>query len=96
MFRIIDGRSKGKTNKLMLYAKEHNALFVCATPKAMELKARMYGIVGLEFISYHELYTMARNNHLVDRKIVIDELENYINFVMGVSSKLIGYSISED
>lgn len=96
MFRVIDGRNTGKTSKLMLYAKEHNALFVCATPKAMEIKARAYGIIGIDFISYHDLYTMAKENHLIDRKIVIDELENYINFVIGASSKLIGYSISED
>jgi hypothetical protein len=35
MIRIIDGRGTGKTSRLMLLAKEHNALFVCDNPDAM-------------------------------------------------------------
>jgi len=47
MIRIIDGRGTGKTNRLMLFAKEHNAIFVCANPEAMRVKAEAYGITGL-------------------------------------------------
>jgi hypothetical protein len=35
MYRFIDQRSTGKTSRLMLIAKENNALFVCAHPEAM-------------------------------------------------------------
>jgi len=39
MIRIIDGRGTGKTSKLMLLAKENNAVFVCSNPRAMKYKA---------------------------------------------------------
>jgi len=36
----------------MLLAKEHDADFVCSNPRAMEQKAKAYGINGINFISY--------------------------------------------
>ena len=90
MIRIIDDRSTGKTSQLMLWAKEYNATFVCANPKAMEYKAKMYGIEGIEFISYEKFSTIL--NH--EKNYVIDELENFIKSAFGNS--LIGYSISKE
>ena len=52
MYRIIDGRSSGKTGRLMLLAKEKNAAIACSNPSAMRQKAYAYGITGIDFISY--------------------------------------------
>lgn len=100
MYRIIDGRGTGKTSKLMRLAKEHNAIFVCAIPKAMEIKSHAYGITGIRFISYCEFKNML-NNEFLDEDgfvgdVVIDELESYINYTLGAALKLVGYSISEE
>jgi hypothetical protein len=74
----------------MLWAKEYDATFVCANPKAMEYKAKMYGIEGIEFMSYEKFSTVL--NH--KKNYVIDELENFIKSAFGNS--LIGYSISKE
>ena len=39
MYRIIEGRGTGKTSRLMLLAKENDAIFVCSNPDAMKYKA---------------------------------------------------------
>lgn len=90
MIRIIDDRSTGKTGQLMLLAKEYNATFVCANPRAMEVKAKAYGIEGIDFISYEKFSTIL--NH--EKNYVIDEMENFIKSAFGNS--LIGYSISKE
>lgn len=54
MYRIIDGRGTGKTSRLMLLAKENNGVIVCANLAKMREKAEVYGIVGLEFLSYKD------------------------------------------
>ena len=50
MYRIIEGRGTGKTSRLMLFAKENNAIFVCGNPDAMRYKAKAYGIDSVNFI----------------------------------------------
>lgn len=88
MYRIIDDRGTGKTSRLMLLAKENSATFVCSNPRAMEYKAKQYGIDGLEFISYGEF-----NDYGADRYI-IDELDHYLTTTLGTG--LIGYSITNE
>ena len=90
MIRIIDEPGTGKTNQLMLLAKEHNADFICSNPKAMEIKAKAYGIDGINFISYDKFSTVF--NH--KKEYVIDELESFNQFTFG--EKLIGYSITKE
>lgn len=93
MIRIIDGRGTGKTSRLMLFAKEHNAIFVCANPEAMRVKAEAYGITGLQFMSY---YDYLRLNYVQkDNNIVIDELEDLIRD-MSLYGHLIGYTLSNN
>ncbi len=75
MIRIIDNRATGKTSRLMLLAKENNAILVCSNPKAMAYKAKQYGINDIEFMSYGEYYN--REKRPTDR-FIIDELENYV------------------
>lgn len=90
MIRIIDGRSTGKTSQLMLIAKEHNAIFVCANPRAMEVKAQAYGIEGIKFVSYGEFSTILLHHE----NYVIDELETFIKEAFG--GTFLGYTISNN
>ena len=90
MIRIIDERGTGKTSRLMLIAKEYDATFVCANPKAMEYKAQAYGIDGINFMSYEKFSTVLDH----PGNYVIDELENFIKSAFG--KNLISYTISEE
>lgn len=90
MIRIIDGRGTGKTGQLLLLAKEHNATFVCSNPRAMEYKAKQYGIDGIEFISYEKFSTILTH----EKEYVIDELECFVKSAFGNS--LIAYTLSKE
>lgn len=91
MYRIISGRSTGKTHQLMLLAKEKGAKIACSNPAAMREKALAYGITGIDFISYNELFNKETDN---DDKILIDELETYIKD--SIHSSVIGYSLTNE
>lgn len=94
MNRILDVRGSGKTNRLMEFAKEHNCLFVCASPQRMAEKAYNYGIVGINFVSYSDFL----ENHF-DENYVVDELELFIKVVLaksGNNTRLLGYTLSTD
>ena len=88
MYRIIEGRGTGKTSRLMLLAKENNAIFVCSSPSAMKYKAEQYGLTGIEFVSYHDFVT-----NYYDGNYVVDELEGFLRATMG-KNNLIGYTLS--
>ena len=94
MYRIVDGRGTGKTGRLMLLAKESGATIVCSNPPAMEQKARAYGIIGLNFISYGEFTPERRSGS--SGKYLIDELETYLASTFGGSTEIVGYTISEE
>ena len=89
MFRIIDGRSSGKTGRLMLLAKEKNAAIACSNPSAMRQKAYAYGITGIDFISYSDLF-----NGGWDGNVLIDELEEFVK--QYVDAKVTGYSLTNE
>ena len=88
MYRIIEGRNTGKTSRLMLLAKENNAIFVCGNPFAMKCKAESYGLTGITFVSYHDFVT-----NMYDDNYVVDEMEEFLKTIMG-DNKLIGYTLS--
>lgn len=90
MYRIIDTRGSGKTSRLMLLAKEQDAVLACSNPYAMQQKALAYGISGIEFISYEDLI----NKKYYGSNIMIDELENFVKYQL--SGKLVGYTISNE
>lgn len=96
MYRIIDGRGTGKTGRLMLLAKESNAIFVCSNTKAMETKARVYGITGILFMSYYEFNKTISEKGYLNRYVVIDDLESYVDYTISPTFNLVGYTISED
>jgi hypothetical protein len=91
MYRIIDGRGTGKTSRLMLLAKENNGVIVCANPQKMREKAEVYGIIGLEFISYKEFMEQPSDPFT---NYYIDELEGYVKTL--TQGRLQGSTLSEE
>ena len=89
MYRIIDRRSSGKTSRLMLLAKETNSAIACSNPSAMKTKAYAYGITGIDFIPYSDLF-----NGYYTGNVLIDELEE---FVKGYTdANITGYSLTNE
>ena len=89
MYRIIDGRSSGKTSRLMLLAKETNSAIACSNPSAMRQKAYAYGITGIEFIPYSDLF-----EGRFEGGVLIDEIEYFVqNYI---DADLIGYSLTNE
>ena len=89
MYRIIDSRSSGKTSRLMLLAKENNAAIACSNPSGMRTKAYAYGITGIDFIPYSDLF-----NGYYTGNVLIDELEE---FVKGYTdANITGYSLTNE
>ena len=89
MYRIIDSRSSGKTSRLMLLAKETNSAIACYNPPAMRQKAYAYGITGIEFIPYSDLF-----NGYYDGNVLIDELEHFVTEF--IDAKITGYSLTDE
>ena len=89
MYKIIDKRATGKTSRLMLLAKEQNGIIVCKEPILMRQKAYDYGIVGIDFISYHDFNPI----YEYDKPVFIDEIDLYFKYL---NSAIKGYTISED
>ena len=92
MNRIIDGRSTGKTSRLMLLAKENNGIIVCHSPRALREKAYAYGITGIDYLSYADFIDLMITTQ-IHRPIYIDELDN---FLLLLNNNIQGYSLSED
>ena len=89
MYRIIDSRSSGKTSRLMLLAKETDSAIACYNPPAMRQKAYAYGITGIDFIPYSDLF-----NGEYEGNVLIDELEHFVREF--VDAKIMGYSLTNE
>ena len=89
MYRIIDNRATGKTSRLMLLAKENDGIIVCKDPRAMQEKAYLYGITGIDFISYSQFDFAYRFN----KPVFIDEIDMLLQHK---NKEIQGYTISED
>ena len=89
MYRIIDKKCSGKTSRLLLLAKENNGVVICSNPDKMREKAYAYGITGIEFISYSELF-----NGEYEGKVMIDELEMFVQHY--IDCKLTGYTLTNE
>lgn len=92
MNRIIDGRSTGKTSRLMLLAKENNGIIVCHNPRTLREKAYAYGITGIDYLSYADFIDLMITTQ-IHRPIYIDELDN---FLLLLNTNIKGYSLSEE
>ena len=94
MYRIIDDRGSGKTSRLMLLAKETHGTIVCSNPHAMAQKAKAYGLVGIDFMGYHDFLNskgVELNNYY------IDELETFVQYAaweMAGHGNFAGYTLS--
>ena len=89
MYRIIDSRSSGKTSRLMLLAKENNAAIACSNPSGMRTKAYAYGITGIDFIPYSDLF-----EGKYEGNVLIDEIEVFVrNYI---DCPLLGYTLSNE
>lgn len=88
MYQIIDKRGSGKTSRLMLLAKEYNGVLVCSNPEAMKTKARAYGLVGFDIISYYDYFN---HNYEYGKAVFIDELDSYVK---SLGNNISGYTIS--
>lgn len=89
MYRIIDSRSSGKTSRLMLLAKENNAAIACSNPAAMRTKAYAYGITGIDFIPYSDLF-----EGKYEGDVLIDEIDLFVRYF--IDANLIGYSLTNE
>lgn len=47
-------------------------------------------------MSYHEFNEVIRGKGYLNRNVVIDDLEAYINYTMSPTFKFVGYSITEN
>ena len=91
MYHIIDKRGSGKTSRLMLLAKEKNAIIACSNPYAMESKALAYGLTGIDFISYRQLVAETENPE--HRPVYIDELDQFLSHL---GYNICGYSLTDE
>ena len=90
MYRIIDSRGSGKTSRLMLLAKETQSKIACSNPTAMRQKAYAYGITGIDFISYSDLFT----GGWTEENVLIDELEEFVK--QYIDANITGYSLTNE
>lgn len=84
---IVGQASSGKTRELLEYAKETNAVVVCANPEAMRVKAQNYGLYRMEFYGYDEIQDLREG-----RNIVVDELGDFFKY--GLNLKLDGFNMT--
>lgn len=92
MYRIVGNRSTGKTNSMLLLAKETGATIVCRDPRRLIERAHAYGITGLKFMSYEDL--VMEPSILGDTDALIDDLEDLAQFL--TNHRTIGYTLSKD
>ena len=88
MYREIGEKGNGKTKRLLEYAKNNNAIVVCSMPRAMEEKAREYGLGKIECISYSAFLEV--RHKIESQKVVIDEVEGFLN---RLDNNIIGYTL---
>lgn len=93
MFRIIDGRATGKTNRLLLLAKEYNGIIICSSPKMLKDRAEKLGLTDIEFISYGDSLRSSKIDN--KRPVFIDELEMYVKYCFA-HDNICGYTLSEE
>ena len=74
----------------MLLAKETNSAIACSNPSAMRQKAYSYGITGIDFISYSDLFT----GGWTEENVLIDELEEFVK--QYIDANITGYSLTNE
>ena len=77
MIKIIGNSSTGKTGRLLLLAKENDAIIVCKDVEHMRQRAHKYGLNGIEFISYDDYITYSKVR-IYKKPIYIDNLSEFL------------------
>ena len=88
LYTEVGPRGNGKTKRLLEYAKNNNATVVCNMPRAMEEKAREYGLGDINCMSYSTFLNVVHK--IRKEKIVIDEIEGLLN---RLSPNIEGYTL---
>lgn len=88
MYKEIGVKGNGKTRRLLEYASKNRSIVVCNMPKAMEEKAREYGIKNIECISYSTFLDV--KHKLKGQTIVVDEIESLLECL---NNNIIGYTL---
>ena len=91
MFVVSGGRGTGKTKALLERVKSEDAIIVCDNVIAMRERAYMYGIVGLNIISYEE-YCKTPSEQL-EKDVYI---HNVNDLLRRINSNTKGYSVCND
>ena len=74
MLQICGGRGTGKTKLLLEKAKQENAIIVCREPIELREHAYLYGITGLNLMSYREFFDYDKN----ENPIYIYDLHDFL------------------
>lgn len=91
MFIISGGRGTGKTRALIQRVKDEDAILVCDDLIAMRERAYMYGITGLNLISYEE-YCKTPTEQL-GKPVYIHNIDGLLKRI-NLDTK--GYSVCDD
>ena len=78
IIKITGNVSTGKTSRLLLLAKENNGIIVCKNTVRMSEKAHVYGLTGIEFISYDTYIENMKHIHSNTRPVYIDDMSEFI------------------
>lgn len=91
MFIVSGGRGTGKTKTLLERVKAENAIVACDDVIAMRERAYMYGIVGLNIISYDE-YCRTPAEQL-DKPVYIHNIDGLLK---RINKNTKGYSVCDE
>ena len=91
MFVVSGGRGTGKTKILLERVKAEDAIIVCDDVIAMREQAYLYGITGLNIISYEE-YCRTPGEQL-EKDVYI---HNVNNLLKRINSNTKGYSVCNE
>ena len=86
MFIISGGKGTGKTRALLEKAKAENGIVACKDPEAMRERAYDYGIVGLDFVGYGDIY-------LTGKPVYIHDINKFIEYNIPETA---GYTLNLD
>ena len=76
MFIVSGGKGTGKTKALLERVKAEDAIIVCDDVIAMRERAYMYGIVGLNIISYEEYCRTP--SELLDKPVYVHNINKLL------------------
>lgn len=91
MFIVSGGKGTGKTKALLERVKAEDAIIVCDDVIAMRERAYMYGIVGLNIISYEEYCRTP--SELLDKPVYVHNINKLLK---KINSNTKGYSVCNE